>query len=33
MALYKRANFLTASTDVAFDAISKPGEATPYSGI
>ncbi|MGA3283787.1 MAG: hypothetical protein ABSD57_04930 [Verrucomicrobiota bacterium] len=33
MALYKNANYLTQTTDSAFDTLHKPGETTPHSGI
>jgi hypothetical protein len=33
MALYKYSQYLTSSTDQAFDAINTPGVATPHSGI
>ena len=33
MALYKEAQYLTASTDEAFDSHYLPGAAVPHSGI
>jgi len=33
MALYKNGQYLTKSSDQAFDTISKPGETPPHSGI
>jgi hypothetical protein len=33
MALYKNANYLTQTTDSAFDTLHKPGATTPHSGI
>ena len=33
MALYKYSQYLTASTDSAFDAEYKPGATPPHSGI
>jgi hypothetical protein len=33
MALYKNANYLTVTSDSAFDTLHKPGETTPHSGI
>lgn len=33
MALYKNGNFLTQSSDVAFDKEYNPGDLTPHSGI
>ena len=33
MALYKNAQHLATSTDVAFDAIHQPGVAAPHPGI
>jgi hypothetical protein len=33
MALYRYSQYLTTSTDKAFDTLSSPGTQTPYSGI
>jgi len=33
MAQYKYSNYLSPSTDSAFDTLHKPGELTPHSGI
>ena len=33
MALYKYGEYLTKSEDASFDAIYKPGQAPPHSGI
>jgi hypothetical protein len=33
MALYKYDQYVTKSTDAAFDSIESPGAATPHSGI
>ena len=33
MAFYKSSNYLQQSNDTAFDALTSPGQATPYSGI
>src|ERR1700683_2979625 len=33
MALYKYGNYLTSSTDAAFDAEYKPGDIRPHHGI
>jgi len=33
MALYKQVEYLTKSEDAAFDAVHKPGQVPPHSGI
>ena len=33
MALYKYSQFVSSSTDQAFDTIYSPGTSTPHSGI
>lgn len=33
MALYKYSQFITASSDQAFDQVLTPGTSTPHSGI
>lgn len=33
MSIYKYAEYLTSSTDSAFDATHNPGNKAPYSGI
>jgi hypothetical protein len=33
MAIFKSSNFLTASTDGAFDALHEPGAIAPFTGI
>lgn len=33
MALYKYGQYITKSEDASFDAIHKPGQAPPHSGI
>lgn len=33
MALYKNGQYLTKSEDAAFDAVHKPGQTPPHSGI